>query len=273
MCLLHTLAKRPDHEHSAEDKGDPFFIYFAINLPHYPYQGDPKWLEHYNKQGVPYPRNLYAAFLSTMDEKIGALLTNLKRQGLAENTIVIFQADNGYSTEERAHFGGGSAGVYRGAKACLFEGGIRVPAIVSWPGAIPEGEMRDQFAVNTDWMPTLAELCGIPLDAASLDGKSLVPVIRNASADTQHEDGYCWAFNKSWVARKGNWKLIGNPYDSSQRKAVFKEKVFLVDLEKDPGETINLAEQYPEKVAELEKQYQDWKVRIEVESAKQHAND
>lgn len=242
-----------------EGKGEPFFIYFAINLPHYPYQGDPGWLEHYEKKGVPYPRSLYAAFVSTMDEKIGALLESLKEQGLAENTIVVYQADNGYSTEERAHFGGGSAGIYRGAKACLFEGGIRVPAIISWPGKIPEGESRDQFAVNTDWMPTLAELCGIPLDAGSLDGKSLVPVILNPMAETRHADGYCWAFNKMWVARKGNWKLIGNPYDSSRPKVAFKEKFFLVDLEKDPGETTNLAAQYPEKVAALEKQYQEWK--------------
>jgi len=243
------IKKRPE---------DPFFIYFAINSPHYPYQGDPEWLEYYKKQGVPYPRDLYAAFISTMDEKIGTVLDFLKAEGLADSTIVIFQADNGYSTEERAHFGGGNSGSYRGAKACLFEGGIRVPAIISWPGKIPEGEVRSQFAVNTDWMPTLAALCGIPLDAGSLDGKSLVSIIHNANAETAHAEGYCWAFKTMWVARKEKWKVIGNPYDSGRPDAVFNEPLFLVDLEMDPGETTNLAGKYPEKVKELETQYKKW---------------
>jgi arylsulfatase A-like enzyme len=240
------------------NRSDPFFIYFAINLPHYPYQGDVKWLEYYREKGVEYPRDLYAAFLSTMDDKIGALMADLERLGLRDNTIIIFQSDNGHSTEERAHWGGGSAGHYRGAKQCLFEGGFRVPAAISWPGKIPAGEVRDQLAVNTDWMPTLAELCGIELNAGGLDGKSLVPVIRDAEAKSQHEEGYCWQFKDMWVARKGKWKLLGNPYDTSQRDYIFKEDRFLADLEKDPGERTNMARQYPEIVKELEEQYHNW---------------
>ncbi len=107
-----------------ENKEEPFFMYFAMNMPHYPYQGDEKWLEYYEEQGVAYPRNLYAAFLSTQDDRIGMLLKKLDDLGLTENTIIILQSDNGHSTEERAHHGGGSAGPYRGAKQCVFEGGI-----------------------------------------------------------------------------------------------------------------------------------------------------
>jgi arylsulfatase A-like enzyme len=66
-------------------------------------------------------------------------------------------------------------------------------------------------------MPTLAELCGIPLETTGLDGKSLMPIISDASAETLHTEGYCWAFSDMWVARKGKWKLIGNPYDTGQR--------------------------------------------------------
>jgi len=241
---------------------NPFFLYFAINMPHYPYQGDPKWLEYYREKGVAYPRDLYAAFVSTLDDKIGLLLKKVSDLGLAENTIIIFQSDNGYSTEERAHFGGGSAGIYRGAKACLFEGGIRVPAIISWPGKIQKGEVRDQFAVNTDWFPTLAELCGITINPENLDGKSLVPVIQNAKIETAHSNGYCWAFKNMWVARKGKWKLLGNPHDTGQPDVVFTEKLFLVNLDEDPGETTNLAGKYPEKVKELELQYQHWLANI-----------
>ena len=90
-------------------------------MPHYPYQAEPKWLEHYQK--LPYPRNLYAAFVSTLDDRVAALLKEVDALGLRERTIIIFQSDNGHSTEVRAHGGGGSAGPYRGAKFSLFEGG------------------------------------------------------------------------------------------------------------------------------------------------------
>jgi arylsulfatase A-like enzyme len=241
-------------------KNKPFFMYFAINLPHYPYQGDPKWLEYYNKKGLAYPRNLYAAFMSTLDDKVGQLLKQVADLGLTKNTIIVFQSDNGYSTEERAHFGGGNAGNLRGAKACLFEGGIKVPSIISWPGKVPAGQVREQFAVNTDWFPTLAAYCNIKLQREDLDGKSLVNVINNGNAPTAHEQGYCWAFGKDmWAARKGKWKLMGNPVDKSNKAELTKEDaLFLVDLESDPGEMKNIANVYPEKVEELKKQYQDW---------------
>lgn len=252
------LMVREAHAFLEQNMDRPFFIYFAINMPHYPYQGDVKWLEYYREQGAAYPRDLYSAFLSTLDDRIGALIGILDELGLKDNTIIVFQSDNGHSTEERAHFGGGSAGPYRGAKQCLFEGGIRVPAAISWPGNIPSGETRDQFAVNADWMPTLAELCGIKLDTGDLDGISLVPLIKDSKKETLHTAGYCWAYQNMWVARKGKWKLIGNPYDTSQRDCTFETDRFLVDLDQDPGERTNLAEKYPDMVAELESQYQAW---------------
>jgi arylsulfatase A-like enzyme len=246
-------------EFMEKSQRDPFFIYFAINMPHYPYQGDPKWLEYYNKKGVPYPRNLYAAFMTSLDDKIGDLLQKVNALGLTNNTIIIFQSDNGYSTEERAHFGGGSAGIYRGAKASLFEGGIRVPSIISWPGKIPKGQVRNQFAVNTDWFPTLAEYCNIKLPRNDLDGKSLVSVINSAAAETMHPEGYCWEFKKMWVARKGKWKLMGNPVDTSNKGTLTEaDTLFLVDLEADPSESTNVATSHPDIVNELKTQYQNW---------------
>ena len=80
----------------------------------------------------------------------------LEQRGLTENTIIVFQSDNGHSTEERAHHGGGFTGPFRGAKQSLFEGGIRVPAAISWPGKIKPNQVRDQFVSVVDWMPTLA---------------------------------------------------------------------------------------------------------------------
>jgi arylsulfatase A len=256
--FLPDLMVKEASDFMEQNQKKPFFIYFAINMPHYPYQGDTKWLEYYKNKGLPYPRDLYAAFLSTLDDRIGLLLKKLEKLGLNDNTIIVFQSDNGHSTEERAHFGGGSAGPYRGAKQSLFEGGIRVPAAISWANKIPSGEVRDQFAVNTDWMPTLAELCGIKLNSEKMDGKSLLTIINDVNEKTQHANGYCWAYKDMWAARKGKWKLMGNPYDTSNRDYKFSKDKFLVNLENDLGETTNLSDKHPDIVAELEKQYETW---------------
>jgi arylsulfatase A len=246
----------------------PFFIYFAMNTPHYPYQGYAKWIKHYREKGVAHPRDLYAAFLTTQDEKIGQLISLLEEHQLRENTIVIFQSDNGHSTETRAHHGGGFTGPYRGAKQCLFEGGIRVPAAISWPGKIPANQFRDQLCVNVDWMPTLIELCGFDADTSYMDGKSLLPIILNQNAPSNHQKGYCWEYKSrgklSWVARKGKWKLYAHPYDTSRRNHTYTEEFVLFDLEKDPGESINLYDQYPQVVADLKTLYHQWKKQNEL---------
>jgi len=239
-----------------ENKEGPFFIYFALNTPHYPYQGTPEWLAYYQEKGLEYPRDLYAAFLSTQDDVIGELLDKITELGLTENTIIVFQSDNGFSTEERAHFGGGNAGILRGNKFSLFEGGIRVPAAISWPTKLKAGSIRNQVAVNADWMPTLAELCDIDLDTKDLDGKSLVSIINDNNAETEHPK-FCWAINKHWAARNGVWKLLKNPAIRGEEFAP-EDSMFLVNLTDDPGETTNLAAKYPEKVKELESQFEEW---------------
>jgi len=229
----------------------PFFLYFALNLPHYPYQGEPKWLEHY--RDLPYPRNLYAAFISTMDERIGALMKAVDRLGLSEQTIVVFQSDQGHSTEQRAHSGGGENGPFRGAKGSLFEGGIRVPAIIAWPGHVPENEVRDQIAHGCDWLPTLAELCGVKLPDAELHGRSLAEVIRSAGAKSPHEVLH-WRLREQWAVRRGPWKLIHRPAPTGDGPPLSEadKQWFLANLDEDPGETKNYAPQQPQLVEELQ---------------------
>lgn len=251
-------------------KSAPFFMYFAFNVPHYPYQGSPEWLEHYRNQGMAYPRDLYAAFLSTEDEYLGKLLDVIDAEGIRENTIIVFQSDHGHSTEERAHGGGGSAGPYRGAKFSMFEGGIRVPAIIRWPGALPEGAVRSQIGHGSDWLPTLAELCGVPLLNPDIDGLSLAEVIRNGDAKTPHETIH-WqtgrGANPRWAVRQGDWKLIGNPEDTSngnQNLPVLPER-FLVNLADDPGERENLAASFPAVVRKLEGLHNEWVIRAGAE--------
>jgi arylsulfatase A len=234
----------------------PFFLYFAINEPHYPYQGDPKWLERY--AGLKSPRNLYAAFLSTMDERIGRLIAELDALRLRERTIVIVQSDHGHSTEERAFFGGGSAGIYRGAKYSLFEGGIRVPVIVSWPGHLPEGQVREQAAHGCDWLPTIAELCGAPLPRVHLDGKGLAAAIRSADAPSPH-DALHWQLGESWAVRSGDWKLLHDPVDTTRRApGDLIPGAFLVNLRDDPSETMNVAAAHPDIVARLTRMHSEF---------------
>ncbi len=231
------------------NKDRPFFLYFAINEPHYPYQGDPKWLDHY--RSLKYPRNLYAAFLSTMDERIGRLMETVDALGLRQKTLVIVQSDHGHSTEERAHFGGGSAGILRGAKFSLFEGGIRVPAIVSWPGHLPENQVRDQVGHGCDWLPTIAEFTGVPLPRVRLDGASLASVIRSEQARSPH-DALHWAIGRGWAVRQGDWKLLHDARDTTLRApGELIAGDYLVNLRDDPSEARNQAKSHPEIVTQL----------------------
>ncbi|MGH7972162.1 MAG: sulfatase-like hydrolase/transferase, partial [Limisphaerales bacterium] len=233
-------------------EASPFFMYFAVNMPHYPYQGDAKWLQYYKEKHTPYPRNLYAAFVDTLDERLQRLLKFLDDTHLRERTIIVYQSDNGHSTEVRAHGGGGNSGPYRGAKFSLFEGGIRLPAVISWPGHLPQGEVRGQVAHSCDWLPTLAELCGVPLPKADLNGRSLVPVLRSATAPTPH-GAVLWKVGSQWAVREGDWKLLHDPIDPANpaKPKLFKQHWFLANVTADPGERSNVAAVHPDIVAHL----------------------
>jgi arylsulfatase A len=242
-----------------QNKSEPFFMYFAINIPHYPLQPDVKWLEYY--KNLPSPRNMYAAFVSTMDERIGQLLKKVNELGLTDNTIIVFQADQGHSEEDRAFGGGGFAGPYRGSKFSVFEGGIRVPAIISWPGHIAKDQVRDQFAANIDWYPTLAEYCGLQLPDRKLDGKSITKIIASNTAGSPHPI-FFWQSsgskeNPQWAVREGDWKLLHNPLQASPNELP-ADKLMLINMKNDSSERRNEAEKNPEIVARLKQQYLDW---------------
>ena len=251
---------------------DPFFVYWAFNAPHYPYQGTPKWLDYY--KDLPTPRKEYAAFLSYTDEQIGRVLDYLDEEGLAENTIVIFQSDHGHSREGRAFYGGGNAGPYRGSKFSMFEGGIRVPAIIRYPNMIPANEVRDQLAMEMDWFNTVADLINIDISDKNLDGKSLMPIINDKETNSQHNAVF-WQLGgyddktAQWVVRKGSWKLIGNVTEPlGKMKQVKMPELFLVNLDEDISEQRNIAEENPEKLDELLQLHRDWLKSVKNEMKK-----
>lgn len=238
-------------QHEADE---PFFMYFALNLPHYPLQGLQKWHEYYAH--LPMPRRDYAATVSTIDEQIGILLAELEAYGELDNTLIVFLSDHGHSYEARTFYGGGWAGNMRGGKFGLFEAGIRVPAIIAGPG-VPEGVVVESAAMQMDLLPTIADLVGVNRLPAGVEGTSLKPMF---TVDEPLRDVMYWRMNQRWAVRQGEWKLLVNPRDDSKRYELdpVADKVFLSNLEIDLTEKENLANQYPEKVEELIAVYRDW---------------
>jgi len=251
------LASNKALEYVEKFKDGPFFMYYAINMPHYPYQPTKRWRDFY--KNLDSPRRDYAAFISTIDERIGLLLNKLDELGIRDNTIIVYQSDNGHSVEDRAMGGGGNPGPFRGAKGSLFEGGIRLPAMISWKNGLPENIVNNEMLINIDWMPTLASLCNLKIRPHSIDGIDLSSMLLNPGEDSKRKEGF-WKYGTQWIVRKGKWKLLGYPKDPTYKVQMNMEKdaLFLVDLENDLSEKKNIADSHPEIVKELIGTYLSW---------------
>ncbi len=154
--------------------------------------------------------------ISTTDDRMGQILAKVDQLGLRENTLILFMSDNGHSDEQYAtesgenygaNGGGGNTGRWRGAKGSFFEGGIRVPAIISFPNRFGQGEVRDQAIIAADFFPTILHLCNVPLPDQTLDGRNLIPVLEFPGAASPHRVLY-WQWQDRWAVREGDWKLI-----------------------------------------------------------------
>ncbi|HDZ41299.1 MAG TPA: sulfatase [Bacteroidetes bacterium] len=239
-----------------KNSNNPFFLYYAINVPHYPLQPSEKWRRKY--EGMEMPRRDYAAFLSTADENIGKLISLLDKLEIRDKTVIIFLSDHGHSYETRTFGGGGSAGPFRGGKTSLFEGGIRVPAIISWPGKVPEGLIRKQICHSADLLPTIAALCNIDSLPGGLEGMDISKVIiDNQSLDDRT---LYWKLGSQWAVIKDNWKLIGLPVDPSGKIPLDKtrDRLFLVNLDEDSTESKNIAGEYPDIMKQMTGEYLEW---------------
>jgi arylsulfatase A len=210
-----------------ENKGRPFFLYVPFNIPHYPEQALKKHEALYKDVKDP-ARRSYGAIVTTTDYYIGQVIDKLEEHGLRENTIVIYMSDNGHSEETgnrirvdnhksgypKDHFygasGGGSTGKWIGQKGSFLEGGVRVPAIISYPAKLPKGAVRGQIITAMDWFPTVLSLCGVkqPAKAPKLDGFNLHPIIHDAKAQLPRKTLH-FAWGNKWAIREGDWKLIG----------------------------------------------------------------
>jgi len=226
---------------------EPFFLYLAYTLPHANNEGKNEGMEipsygPFAERDWPNPEKGFAAMLGQLDSDVGKVLNLLKELGLEENTLVIFSSDNG------PHREGGhdpdffdSNGPLRGIKRDLFEGGIRVPTIIRWPGQAPAGQVRDDILGFVDVLPTLAEVVGQPLPSG-LDGRSFLPAI--LGKELPEREYLYWEFYEagfSQAVRIGRWKAI--------RLRLPDAPIQVYDLETDLGETTNVAGAHPEIVA------------------------
>ncbi len=248
-----------------ENKGHPFFIYWATPIPHTPLQAPQKWIDHYvekfgdeepylgEKGYFPcrYPRATYAAMISYLDENVGKLVQQLKNLGLYDNTLIIFTSDNGatYSGGTDSPWfasGGPFKSEYGRGKGYTHEGGIRTPMVASWPEKITAGTKSDHISAFWDVMPTFCEIAGVEIPEDT-DGISFLPTLLEEK-QTAHEHLY-WEFPSyggQQAVRMGQWKGI--------RKNIKKGnmELELYNLDEDIQEQNNIAKQHPEIVKQIE---------------------
>lgn len=242
-----------------ERKDKPFFMYLAYNAPHYPIVFHRRHWEMF--PDLPSPRREYAAMLAGADESIGIVLKKLKEVGAYENTIIFLGSDNGAAVKSKRGEGGGSNLPGREFKRSLYEGGIHMPGIISWPAGLKAGQTRSHLADNTDVYPTVAELAGLKLpEGVVYDGKSWAPWLRDANARGRDTIYFEWA--NQHAIRRGKWKLVENGLvdqaNGRENRAKDADAAFLSDIEADPGEKHNLAAQHPEVVRELSAAHKAW---------------
>lgn len=244
-----------------KNKNNPFFLYYALNMPHANneagyFLNDGMEVPDYGAfegQKWPNPEKGFARMMEMVDQTVGNILSKLNEAGVAQNTIVVFASDNGPHEEgnHQAEFFNSNAGL-RGTKRDLYEGGIRVPMIVHWPGKVSAGNVSEHVSAFWDWLPTLCELACIPSPSGLTDGVSFAPTLLGKPRLQKPHDFLYWEFYElggRQALLQENWKYIKLNVKSADPNQVVRE---LYDLSKDPGETDNLIGEHSRVVQKLD---------------------
>lgn len=221
----------------------PFLLYLPFTSPHDPLQNP---AEFDNSTGTaphrPRDRATYCRMVEHLDRRVGDILSELDRRGMSENTLVVFHSDNGGTAVGRNL-------PWRGTKSTVFEGGIRSPLYLRWPGRIAAGKTCAQPAMTMDLTATFLQAAGADIRNARLDGIDLMPFITGRRA--AQERTLFWRYkrgrNRRKAVREGHWKYV---FDTGNK--------LLFDLEKDPGERSDLSREHPKVLAKLEENLQSW---------------
>lgn len=251
----------------------PFFLYLPFVEPHVAMQPPQEWVDAYpeswdeekgsyrGQNGYlphPRPRAAYAAMISDLDEHVGMILNRIEAMGVADNTIIVFTSDNGTTHpggDPDFHIGGVDAPFFnstaglRGWKGSVYEGGLRVPCIVRWPGKIQSGTLSHDPSYFPDWFPTLTQAAGLKTPEG-LDGVDLGPLLQGETECLNRKDPLIWEFagyGGQVALRDGKWKAVRT---NLNRKDINDWELY--DLEKDAGEKVDLAPSYPEIVRRME---------------------
>jgi arylsulfatase A-like enzyme len=235
----------------------PFLLYVAHNMPHVPLFVSDKFKDK-SKRG------LYGDVIQEIDWSVGQILETLRKHNLDRDTLVVFMSDNGPWLSYGDH--AGSAGRLREGKGTAWEGGVRVPCVMRWPGRIPARSVCREPAMTIDILPTIARLIEAKLPSHQIDGKDIWPLISGEPKAMNPHDAYFFYYNvgELQAVRSGPWKLIfphtyrtlsGKPGGTGGIPSKYESTttgLALFDLEKDLGETTNVVAQHPDVVKRLE---------------------
>ena len=240
---------------TAVQKKKPFFLYMSHYAVHTPIMGDDRFVQEYYDKGLDSTEAKYASMVEGMDKSLGDIMDYVEQKNITDNTIILFMSDNGGLSavarggEKHTHNKPLASG-----KGSIYEGGIREPMLVKWPGKIKSKAVTDDYVIIEDFFPTVLQMAGInnPKTVQPIDGISFLPILKGKNIITDERPIF-WHYPNEWgpsgpgigaasAIRSGDWKLIYF-YES--------QKIELFNLNEDIGETKNLENQYPEKVEEL----------------------
>lgn len=225
-------------------RAEPFFLYVAFNAVHSPMQGADEYMERFaHIEDV--HRRIFAAMLAHLDDAVGRILDKLREWELVENTVVVFLSDNGGPTRELTS----SNRPLRGEKGQLYEGGIRVPFLIRWPGRVPSGQVDDRPIVSLDLPAMFLSAAGSDNQGRYGDGRELFGQGREPIG----HDSLYWRVGPNAALRQGDWKIVRH-----SRRAGPPAAWELYNLREDIGESNNLAGERPERVAELAEIWERW---------------
>ena len=255
-----------------KNRDKPFYVNVWTLLPHatlHPTDEQMKPYRQYAPRGVPYEgaKQIYYASVSDLDRQIGRLIKKIGEMGLAENTMIAFSSDNGpedFDIGNAVHSGIGNTGPFRGRKRSIYEGGVRSPFIVRWPGRTPGGKVDDTSVVaGVDWLPTVCSLAGVKLlGDLKPDGQDMSQALLGRPMERGKPLMWEWRFrifgdmvHKSpmLAIRDGKWKLLMNPDRS---------RIELYDIPRDPTELDNVAVQNPDVVKRLSERLLEWQAGL-----------
>lgn len=257
----------------------PFFLYLAYHTPHTPIQGKEELIAYYERKLMKMPdarhRNpIYAAMVHSLDESVGRVIDKLAELGLSKNTAVLFVSDNGGLTQRYGKIDG-IADNYplRRGKGSAYEGGVRVPMVVRWPGVVQAGSRFSEPVMTIDFYPTALEIAGVAGSAAhnaEVDGLSLLPILKKANTSLNRDSLY-WHYPHYHAGgdapysaiRCGDWRLIEFHDDTPPE---------LYDLKHDLGETTNLVAPHPNEYKRLRAKLHAWRNAVDAQMPTENPN-